>query len=62
MILKVIESLNPNKAHGHDGVAARLFNLSRLFIIKPLLIKFYNCLKIRTFADDWKKGNLAPVH
>ena len=23
---------------------------------------FYNYLEFGTFADDWKEGNIAPVH
>ena len=31
-------------------------------IIKPLSIIFQNCLKSSNFPDDWKKGNIVPVH
>ena len=31
-------------------------------IIKPLSIIFQNCRKSSTFQDDWKKGNIVPVH
>ena len=30
-ILKVIQSLNPNKAHGHDGVSVRMLKLKSTF-------------------------------
>ena len=52
--------MDPNKAHVHDGV--RTLKLSCPSIIKPLLIIFRNCLKFGTFPDDWKKGNVVPVH
>ena len=61
-MVKVIQSLNPNKAYGHDGVSVRILKLSWPCIIKPLLFIFCNCLKYGTFLDDWKKDNLVPVH
>ena len=61
-ILTVIQSLDPNKAHDHDGVSVRMSKLSCPSIIKPLLIIFRNCLKFGTFPVDWKKGNVVPVH
>ena len=30
-ILKVIQSLNPNKAHGYDGVSVRMLKLKSTF-------------------------------
>lgn len=62
IILKVIQSLDPNKPHGNDGVAEIRLHLSCSSIIKPLLIIFYNYLEFGTFADDWKEGNISPVH
>ena len=39
-----------------------MLKLSSPSIIKPLSIIFQNCLKSSTFPDDWKKGNIVPVH
>ena len=61
-ILKVIQSLDPNKVHDHDGVSVRILKLCCPSIIKPLFITFCNCLKFGTLPDDWKKGNIVPVH
>ena len=61
-ILKVIQSLDPNRAHGHDDVSVRMLKISSPSIIKPLLIIFCNCLKFGTFANDWRKSNLVPVY
>ena len=61
-ILKVIQSLDPNKVHDHDGVSVRMLKLCCPSIIKPLFIIFCNCLKFGTLPDDWKKGNIVPVH
>ena len=48
--LRVIQFLDPNKAHGHDGVSVRLLKLSSPSIINPLFIIFRNCLKFGTFS------------
>ena len=61
-ILKIIQSLDTNKAHGRDDTSVRMLKLNCPFIIKPLHIILCNCLKLRTFPDDWKKGNVVPVH
>ena len=55
-ILRVIRSLNPNKAHGHDGPSIRMLKLSCPSVIKTLLIIFPNCLKFGFFKDGWKNS------
>ena len=61
-ILKLINRLNPHKAHGHDGVPLRILKLCNLTITKHLSIICKNCLQRRVFPDDRKKGNIIPVH
>ena len=61
-LLKIIQSLDANKAHGYDGISIRMLKLCRPSIIKPLSIIFQNCLKSNTFPDDWKKENIVSVH
>ena len=61
-ILKVTQSLDPNKADGHGGNSARMFKLSCPSTIKPFLIILRNCSKFGTFPDDWKNGNVVSVH
>ena len=61
-LLKIIQSLHANKAHGYDGISMRMLNLSSPSIIKPCSIIFQNCLKSGILPDDWKKGNIIPVH
>ena len=41
-ILKIIKSLNVNKAHGHDDISIRMIKLSSQSIVKSLSIKFKN--------------------
>ena len=31
-------------------------------IVKPLSIIFKNCLQSRSFPNNWKKSNVAPIH
>ena len=59
---KTIQCLNPNKAHGHDGVSVRTLKLSCSFIIKPLLVIFSNCINLETFPGDRKKDKDVPVY
>ena len=61
-LLKIIQSLDANKAHGYDGISIKMLKLSSPFIIKPLSIIFQNCLKSGIFPDDWKKGNIVLAH
>ena len=61
-LLRIIQSLGANKAHGYDGISIRMLKLGSPSIRKPLSIIFQNSLKSSTFPDDWKKGNIVPVH
>ena len=58
LISKLIVALNPNKAHGHDGLSIRMLQMGS----KPLSIIFRNCLKAGYFPRAWKKPNIVPVH
>ena len=51
-ILKLINGLNPHKAHGHDGISIRMVKLCNLTITKPLSIIYKNCLQQGLFPDD----------
>ena len=62
LISRFIVALNPNKAHGHDGLSIRMLQMGSDFISKPLSIIFRNCLKAGYFLTAWKKANVVPVH
>ena len=49
-IAKMIQNLDPNKAHGHDQISIRM----------PSLIIFNQYLKKGTFPNAWKKAMLFP--
>ena len=60
-ISKLINGLNPHKAHGNDEISIRMVKLCNLTLTKPLSIIYKNCLQQRVFPDEWKKGNIIPV-
>ena len=60
-IEKLIQNLDPNKAHGHDQISIRMLKLCNNSICKPLKIIFNGCLETSTFPNDWKKGNVVPI-
>ena len=52
-LLKIIQSLNANKAHGYDSISIRMLKLSSLCIMKLLPTTF------SISPDDWETGNIA---
>ena len=61
-ILKIIRSLNPNKAHGWDGISTRMIKLSDASLVTPLKIILTNCLRSGVFPEIWKRANVVPIH
>ena len=61
-VVKVIESLDPNKAHGHDELTIHMIKMWGSSIAKPLAVLFRNCLESESFPKEWKKANIVPVH
>ena len=56
-ISKIINNLDPNKAHGHDMLSIRMKKFCGDSIFKPLSIIFNDCLKEEKFPSDWKKAH-----
>ena len=61
-IVKIIRSLDPNKANGHDEITIRMIKVCPCSISKPLAILFRNCLERESFRNKWKKANIVPFH
>ena len=61
-IVKIIWSLDPNKAHGHDEKTICMIKICAASIAKPRAILFRNCLESECFPKEWKKANIVPVH
>ena len=55
-------SLDAYKPDRYDGISVRMLKLTSPSIMKPHAIIFQNCLSPGNFPDDWKKGNIVPVH
>ena len=61
-IVKIIRSLNPNKAHGQDEISICMMKICASLISKPLAILFRNSLASECFPKEWEKANIVPVH
>ena len=61
-IWKKLESLDPNKAHGHDMISIRMLKICGKSVIKPLLIIYNKCPEKGCFPNEWKKANFVLVH
>ena len=59
---RIISSLDPNKAHGHDMMSIRLLKICGNSINKPLGLIFRACLEHGIFSQIWKKANVVPIH
>ena len=58
---KIIWSLNPNKAHGHDNLSICMLKLCGDAIFEPLQLIFNQALGSDSFPCDWKKTNIVPI-
>ena len=54
-IIKIIRSLDPNKAHGHDEKTICMTKICASAIAKPLAILFRNCLEMNVFLKNGRK-------
>ena len=60
-IMKVIQKLDPNKAHGQDNISIRMIKICGKSICIPLRKIFEECLRTDIFPLEWKKGNVVPI-
>ena len=60
--VKIIQSLDPNKAHGYDSISIRMLKKFGSSIDEPLEITFKQCIGTGVFLSEWKKGNIVPIH
>ena len=61
-IAKILQNLDPNKAHGHDKISIRMLQLCGNSICKPLELIFQQAMESGSFPSEWKKGNVVPIH
>ena len=61
-IAKILQNLDPNKAHGHDKNSIRMLQLCGDSVCKPLELIFKQAMESGFFPSEWKKGNVVPIH
>ena len=61
-IAKVIQNLDPNKAHGHDNITIHMLKVCGPSIYKHLEIVFNQFIETSVFPSEWKKGKTVPIH
>ena len=61
-ILKIIQNLNPNKAHGPDKISIRMIKICGNSLCKLLEMICKSCIIKGEFSSEWKKANVVPVH
>ena len=61
-VLAIIRSLDVNKAHGWDDVSARMIKICDDSLVKPILNIFRCSFDSGKYPNNWKRGNLTPVH
>ena len=61
-VLKIIRSLDCNKAHGWDDMSVSMVKICDSSIIRPLCLIYETCLHAGIFPDNWKKAKVLPIH
>ena len=59
---KIIQNLNPSKAHSHDNISIRMLKLCGSSIYGPLELTFKETLSTGLFPLNWKKGKIVLIH
>ena len=59
-IAKIIQNLDPNKAHGHDNISIRMLKICVPSIYKPLEMIFKLCIETGVFPSEWIRLILFP--
>ena len=60
-VLKVLRSLDPNKACGADGISAKLLKMVAPGISQGLTCLFNTSLKNGETPQEWKSAHVTPV-
>ena len=61
-IAKILQNVDPNKAHGHDKISIRMLQLCGNSVCKPLELILKQSMESGSFPSEWKKGNVVPIH
>ena len=60
-LIKEMESLNANKASGHDGLPPRLLKMISKEIAPSLCTIFNTSIETAAWRETWKRGTWTPV-
>lgn len=58
---KIIQSLNPDKVHGHDNASIRMLKICSSAISRSLEIIFKDSMGTGMFPSEWKKVNIISI-
>ena len=61
-VIKIIRALDVNKVHGHDNISVRIIKICTNSVSHPLTLIFQNSMAAGTFATQWKRTNIVPIH
>ena len=61
-VIKILRTLDVNKAHGHDNISVRMIKLCINSVAHPLTLIFQNSMAAGTFPTQWKRANIVPIH
>ena len=61
-LLKIVRSLDINKAHGHDDISIRMIKICDKAIVPAISLIYKNCIETGSFPKIWKKSNIIPIH
>ena len=57
-IMKIINKINPNKAHGFDDISVKMIKLCPELLASPLKLIFEKCIQEGSFPISWKRPML----
>ena len=60
-IAKIIQNLDPNKAHGADNISIGILKICGSSICKPLEMIFKQWIDSGVFSSKWKKANTVSI-
>ena len=61
-VLRIIRSLDCNKAHGWDDLSVSMVKICDSSIARPLCLIYETCMHTGLFSDNWKKANILPIY
>ena len=60
-VLQILNSLDPNKSTGPDGIPVKFLKMTALLIAKPLSELFMKSLSLGIYPEEFKKANIKPI-